>query len=457
MTERPMRDMLVRASGRKPLHMPGAQGRAPFERVDAYRLETTEIPATDDLYCPTGAIARAEALAAKSAGAESTLMLTGGSTAGVHAMLMYAARRGETVILPRTAHLSAVNACAVAGITPVFVKADIGKTGRPYVPPASYIRAMDEHPEAKAVLVTRPDYYGTLGEAKAVFDAARARGMLSLCDEAHGAYFNWDSREDNAGVCGADIFVQSAHKTLPALNGCAWLHAMRGVDADRLRLMLRMTQSSSPSFISLMALDDARAWMDLRGKQACETLHLALGKFRKRAAALGYSDGQDEPGMRYDTLRLVLNAPQGGYRLAEELAAQRIDVEMADDRRIVCILSLIDGTKRLKQLEHAFARIPAHGADKPARILPYPTDIPPRDMPLDIAAFAPCEKIPISQAVGRISAGQIGLYPPGVALVTAGERITADAADYISNAPPGAVFGVYDGGTIRCVMEESGK
>lgn len=455
MYERPMRELLKSASRRLSLHMPGAQGRAPFGRVDFYRLETTELPVTDDLYRPTGAIARAQALAAKSAGAEDAIMLTGGGTAGVQAMLLYAARRGDTVILPRTVHLSALNICAVAGLRPVLARLTSGVTGRPYVPLSSYIEAMDAHPEAKAVLVTRPDYYGALGDAEAVFAAARSRGMLALCDEAHGAHMSWDAEAANAGACGASIFVQSAHKTLPALNGCAWLFAMEGADIDRLRGALKTVQTSSPSFASLMALDDARAWMDANGRRACARLREALRRFHIRASALGYTDGQDEPDTRYDPLRLVLNAPQGGYALAEALAERGLDVEMADNRRIVCILSLMDGEKRLARLLKALGCIPAEG--NAAQIPPPPCEPPPRDMPLDIAAFAPSEAVPLARAVGRVSASHAGLYPPGTALITAGERITEDIADYLSKAPEGSLFGITPEGCIRCVMEETSK
>ena len=111
-----MREMLAGVADRLSLHMPGAQGRGPFGPVDPYRLETTELGVTDDLYAPCGAIARAEALAGRCAGAAHTLMLTGGSTAGVQAMLLYAAGGGGAVILPRNAHLSALHLCAVAGL-----------------------------------------------------------------------------------------------------------------------------------------------------------------------------------------------------------------------------------------------------------------------------------------------------------------------------------------------------
>ena len=130
-----------------------------------------------------------------------------------------------------------------------------------------------------------------------------------LCDEAHGAHLNWDADVPTAGALGADVWVQSAHKTLPALNGAAWLHAGPGVDAARLRAMLRAVQTSSPSFVTLLALDDARAWMEHSGAQALARLKAAAARFHAQAAALGYADGQDEPGWT-TTARAWCSAPR---------------------------------------------------------------------------------------------------------------------------------------------------
>ena len=357
--ERPMRDMLAGAADRLSLHMPGAQGRGPFGPVDPYRLETTELPATDDLYAPGGAIARAEALAARCAGAAHTLMLTGGSTAGVQAMLLYAAGGGGAVILPRNAHLSALHLCAVAGLEAVFARPAFTSSGLCFTPDESYLEALARRPDARALLAVRPDYYGALRWPSRAAARARALGIPVLCDEAHGAHLNWDADVPTAGALGADLWVQSAHKTLPALNGAAWLHAGPGVDAARLRAMLRAAQTSSPSFVTLLALDDARAWMEQYGAEALARLKAAAARFHAQAAALGYADGQDEPGWAYDRTRVVLRAPQGGYALSEALAARGVDVEMSDACRVVCILSPVDGPERLARLARALRDIAA--------------------------------------------------------------------------------------------------
>ena len=357
---RPIHEMLDMVSGRVSLHMPGAQGRAPFERMDPSLLETTELPVTDDLYQPAGAIAQAERLLAVSANAHASFMLQGGSTAGVHAMILYACRRGDTVILPRNVHLSALNICAVAGIIPVFAEMEELPGGWFATTPDAYRKALEDSPCAKAALAVSSDYYGLLCNLPAIADIVHSRDKLLLCDEAHGAYFNWRNDVQNAGARGADLFVQSAHKTLPALNAAAWLHAMQGIDAGRLRTILRMVQTSSPSFTLMQSMDDARAWMDEYGRDACERMLQETKAFMDQASALGFTD--DRGGIPADRLRVVLRAPWGGEWLRGKLQAMGIDVEMADTTHIVCIASLLDGEKRLRILLDALETIERESA-----------------------------------------------------------------------------------------------
>lgn len=450
--ERPMSEMLHNAAKRLSLHMPGAQGKAPFGAIDPYLLDATELAVTDDLYKPVGAIARAQELMAKSAGSAHTLLLTGGSTAGMHAMLLYAAAGGRRVILPRNVHISAIHLCAVAGIEPVFAPLAYTDAGMPYTPEESYLSAMDAAGDAAAMLIVRPDYYGTLYWPERAVQRAQERGMLVLCDEAHGAHLNWQRDVLNACELGADLCVQSAHKTLPALTAGAWLHASASVDAESLRRMLRMVQTSSPSFIIMLSLDDARAWMDENGEAAIKRLGEAVDAFYEAAGALGYTPVACP--FERDRTRVVLEAPEGGFALERVLGALGADVEMSDERRVVCILSLMDGAERLSLLLEGLkeaARV-REGASVENLPLP-PRELPPRELPLSKATFDPNEEVPLENAAGRISAGQVGLYPPGVSLVTAGERITPELKNYLTRLPRERVFGLDAAGAVRCVQQ----
>lgn len=473
-----MREMLRQSARRASLHMPATGGRGPFGRVDPYGLETTELSGTDDLYRAKGAIAKAQALAAQSAGAAYTALLQGGGTAGVQAMLLYAARRGERVILPRNCHMSALHLCALAGIEPVFPQASYTAWGRAYTSVASYREAMERHPQAKAALAVRPDYYGLMGSLGPLVQAAHDKGMLLLCDEAHGAALNWCGEGQNALAQGADMAVQSAHKTLPALNAGAWLHAAQGIDTARMGSLLPMVQTSSPSFVNLLSLDDARAWMDRHGAAACRGLGKALARFYEKAEALGYrrAQGDAPPGFGYDPLRLALAGPMSGYALGEALEAAGVDMEMCDARCVVGILPLRGYERILKKLLAALKTIsrnpsydfslPSGGAinhgsgdEVPSGVRgaapttpPYaPSSPPPRALPLSEAAFAPREGVPLAQSAGRVSAAHCGLYPPGVALVTAGEAVTPELAAFLSRQDPQRLFGLGPDGLLPCV------
>jgi arginine/lysine/ornithine decarboxylase len=268
---------------------------------------------------------------------------------------------------------------------------------------------------------------------------------------------NWLHPENSALRRGADLVIQSAHKTLPALTASAWLHGAEGIDIPLLRKRLRMVQTSSPSFITMLSLDDARAWMDEHGKAAGAALEAALADFRREAAKLGYTDGQKllPEGLRTDPRRLVLDAPQGGFRLAEQLEELGSDVELSDAAGIGCILSLMDGPERLGRLLDALRQIekPTTECDSAKAVIPAPPAIPPRRLPLHEAAFAPTESLPIHEACGRISAGQVGLYPPGVAVLSAGEEITPEIVNWLSAMPADKLFGLDEHGRLTCVRD----
>ena len=267
----PLIEALRAMDDRLSFHMPGHKGREGILPLRAH-MDVTELNVTDDLYHAEGPILAAQRLMAKSARAAHTIFLTNGSTCGVEAMLGYAAAPGERVILPRASHMSAISACALYGMEPVWVDAWADEAGAPFTRTEDVLSAVRQNPDARAVLLTRPDYFGRMMELEQIAEAAHAAGMLVLVDEAHGAHLNWLDGlkcvyrpDDGAGrECvsalnmGADMCVQSAHKTLPALTGGAFLHMNERVDADRLLSRVALTQSSSPSFLIMASLDSAR-------------------------------------------------------------------------------------------------------------------------------------------------------------------------------------------------------
>ena len=448
---RPIYDMLQSAAGRCSFHMPGHKGKAPFGPADLYALDATELPLTDDLYAPERGIAQAQRLYAGAAGAAETIFLTNGSTSGIHVMTQLYCREGDTILLPRNAHLSAVNGCIMGGVKARWLPLSMTADGLCCLKEADVIAAMDAHPEAKAIFLARPDYYGCVLPLERIVAAAHARNIRVVVDEAHGAHFPWMAGVKSAGACGADAWVQSVHKTLPGLTGSAVLHLADGADHGRALRLLRREQTSSPSFVALMSIDDARAYMEDNGRARLAAVAAAAAEVRRALPSLGYRDAHamwQGTGLAFDPTRLVIDAPQGGAALAAALLRRGVDVEMHDHCRVVLILTAMDEPEAVRGLLSVLADIPPEGADIPA--LPMLTAIPRRAMEVRAAAMADCANVPLEACEGRIAAASAGLYPPGVPLVCPGEIIPAEVIDRLVNAKNQERFGV-EGDTLLCV------
>lgn len=449
---RPMYDMLRAASSRRSFHMPGHKGVSPFGPTDLYALDTTEIPLTDDLYAPENGIARAQELYARAAGAGATIFLHNGSTAGIHAMVQLYAGEGDTVILPRNAHLSAANGCVLGGVKAEWIPITQRADGYCYVAEDDVLAALEAHPHAKALLLTRPDFYGCCLPLESIIKKAHSMGIRVVVDEAHGAHLPWLVGVASAGELGADAWVQSVHKTLPGLTGSAVLHLREAADKPRAMRILRREQTSSPSFVLLMSIDDSRAYMEETGRERLAEVAAAAAELRRAMPALGYADahaGWADTGLQFESTRVVIAAPQGGFALAKSLRQWGVDVEMADVQRVVLILSCMDEPSDILQLKDILQDIPPCAAALPA--LPDMRSLPEKVLDLRPAVMAACEAVPLEKAAGRIAAASAGLYPPGIPLVCPGERISPEVVALLQGAGTQERFGL-EGDNLLCVV-----
>ena len=458
----PLVAALAAMRARTSFHMPGHKGRAELLPLDA-AFDVTELPVTDDLYAASGPIAAAQRLAARSARAAATVLLTNGSTCGVQAMLGYAARPGQRVILPRACHLSAVSACALYGLEPVWVDSMADDGGAPFTPVEALVRAVQDAPDAACVLVTRPDYYGRMPALEPLARAAHASGMLLLVDEAHGAHLNWLGagqlwrHEPGMGVsaldAGADICVQSAHKTLNALTGGAFLNCAAGIDVERLLRCVALTQSSSPSFLIMASLDAARQYMDERGAAELERISGLCERLNARCAAWDLAPAREWFGQTCDTTRLALDVTARGitgHEALAVLAARGIDVELADPRRIVLISTVADRAEDFERLERGLAELPRGESGFTApRIARVPRGE--RICSVREAVLGATERVPLARARGRVAARALGVYPPGVPLCVPGELISHELAAMLADAQHAgaSLFGLEQG---MCVV-----
>jgi len=426
---RPIREMLDAQQGRTRFHMPGHKGR--LGPIDPAR-DVTELMGTDDLFAPSGAIAGAETLLAKSCGAGASILLTGGATAGMHAMALTFLRPGDRLLLKRSAHHSALSACVLAGAEPVFAPPDADLAAA----------ARELHPDA--VLVTRPDYFGRV-------EALPDVSVPVLVDAAHGAHFNWWESPPSAMRAGATAAVESAHKTLGALTGGAWMHFRDQDIARRARQMLRIVMSSSPSYLVLQSLDDARAWMDEFGRPALsETAELceqARAEIAKMPGLISKNLG-DPTRLYVETRGLGLS----GWSAYKRLREMGVELELADAGGVLAIATAYDRPEDFHRLTGALRRLRGDGSAPPN--LPAPACGEPCAS-LRAAALARTKRVELKDAAGEISARSVGAYPPGSAIVAPGEKFTEAAIEYLlqMDSLGAQLFGA-EGGSVEAADKE---
>lgn len=488
----PLYECLIAHEASQPVsfHVPGhrngqawqslAGQDAAYERLTRFKgvlsIDATEISATDDLHSPDSVIAEAQQMAARVFGADESMLLVGGSTAGNIAMILTVCEPGDIILVQRNVHKSVLNGLRLAGARAVFLQpAYETDEGTLLVPLLETVElALQLYPEARAVMLSTPNYYGRGVSLKPYVDTVHAYGVPLLIDEAHGAHYGLhDAFPESAIMQGADAVVQSTHKTLPAMTMGAMLH-VRGqyIDIDRLRDMLAVVQSSSPSFPIMASLDIARAMIEEQGPALFESGLANVASFRQEmnerngrlvvtasemdndelsALETGGYGPQWNSDVRIDPLRVIMRDRRGitsGYELLRMLEKQGCWAEMADEYRVLLLFGPIVSEEETKRLLGACEAIeqelaaqqqrPLRKYDRTERVeasaLKYERvvsrDIEPDQMISEPITFSTqridrdtIRTIPLLSAAGSISAETIIPYPPGIPLIYAGERI----------------------------------
>lgn len=399
-----------------------------------FEMDLTVFEETDSLHDPQGVIRQAQELAAEAYGADATYFLVNGSTVGNHAMILAACEPGEKIIIPRNAHRSVFSGLILSGAVPVYLESP--------VTPGTISLALQKHPDAKAVLITTPTYQGICVNLKEISQRVHEKGKQLLVDEAHGAHFCFHPALPlSAMKAGADICVQSSHKTLGCLTQASLLHLQGArIDQRRVRRVLQFLQTTSPSYLLLCSLDVARRQMALKGKELLDqTLELA-GEARQRLSAI---DGLSCFGREVinrnsiadlDVTKLTIDVgPWGwsGYELLKLLNKEyKLQMEYADPRNVLGIVSIGNTKKDIDRLVSALQNIDLQGRRKNKTIFPdWPTVPFSGDMSLSPlspreATLAKSECLPLEKSTDRISAELLAPYPPGIPLLVPGERIT---------------------------------
>lgn len=426
-------------------HLPGHMGQGgslqQLVTQTGWCADTSAVLDLDDIHYPYGPLGQAQDLAAMFYGARQTCFLVNGSTAGIQALSLAFLGEGDTVVLPRNAHRSVHGALALSGARPIYAPV-------PYDPslgvfhslePATLDRVLQSAPGCRVCFLETLSPYGAAADIRALVQTAHAHGAMAFVDEAWGAHLVASPRLPlSACAVPADAVVQSAHKTLSALGQGAWLHIFSArLDDERLSAALRLLQTSSPSSLILASLDEARWRLATEGTAAWErTLDLAA-EVRQRIASETCLACPNLPGG--DPTRLVISGRavgcEGALLECRLRYRHRIQVDMSDRFQALLSLTPAHTSADGEALVSALAEVGESG-----RGLSPDIDLPPfpvwQEAPLTPrqATQAAREAVPLQEAAGRVSAKRITVYPPGMALICAGELISAEQVDYLREA-----------------------
>lgn len=423
----PLYQSLTAFSSENPLRMamPGHKGKPICGLGEAYSsIDFTELPPTGNLYSSGGAIEAAETLWAKQLGFDCCLFLTGGSTQGIHTALLCAAHAGNTVLMDRVSHRSLHTGMALLDLKPVWLEREWLSEGGIVAPvsPEAVEKALCANTNLSTVCITSPTYYGVLSDVPKIAEICHSHGVTLVVDAAHGAHlpFVMDNPYE-----GADFIVTSAHKTLKAPGQSALLLARKPASMEQLREASMLFATSSPSYPMMAALDLCRCWYtEDEGQNNYRRTAAAVAALRRDYPSL---NEQDAP---LDPCRFTLCVENGGA-VEQSLHSVGIYPEMSDSGHVVFILTDCDSPTDIERLRVALDNLGLWKQERPSRTMPPLPELPERVLTPRQAAFAKTKTVPFDQSEGEIAAQQLAPYPPGVPVVSLGEKIDKKALSYL--------------------------
>lgn len=417
-----------------PGHKNGLLSNLPNEIKQALKYDVTELTGLDDFHHPEEAIHEAEQLLASAYGANRSFFLVNGSTVGNLAMIFATCEKGDTVLVQRNAHKSIFHALELVGVNPVYIspKWDIKSQTAGCIDLETLAQAVTSYPDAKAAIFTYPTYYGiTANDLAEQIKMCHAYNIPVLVDEAHGAHLTVSEKLPASALeLGADIVVQSAHKTLPAMTMASFLHMKSSlVSEQKVNRYLRMLQSSSPSYLLLASLDDARSYVANYTEADYTYLMEKRQKLIESLTMTAYLQVVEVD----DPLKLLVRAPgYTGFQLKEALEKVHVYVELADVKQVLLILPLLKqgNSYSITDLRNCMKEAYTHLKNFPCientdEIESFETImITQPEYSFEEIEKAEKEWIPYMRAVGRFAATTLIPYPPGIPLLVQGEKIT---------------------------------
>lgn len=448
----PIMDALNRFKSARvvPFDVPGhKRGRGNKELTDflgeqCLTVDVNSMKPLDNLCHPVSVIREAEMLAAEAFGAKHAFFMVNGTTSAVQAMIMTACKCGDKIIMPRNVHRSAINALIVSGAVPVYVNPGVNsELGIPLGMSISEVeKAIKEHPDAKAVLVNNPTYYGICSNLKAITELAHKHNMLVLADEAHGTHLYFgDDLPDSAMSVGADMASVSMHKSGGSLTQSSFLLINNDVSEGYTRQIINLTQTTSGSYLLLSSLDISRKNLALNGKEIFQKVREMAEYTRNEINKIdGYYAFSKElingdTIYDFDITKLsvhTLNIGLAGIEVYDLLRDEYdIQIEFGDIGNILAYISVGDRHLDLERLASALSEIKRRYQKDKSGLFDYEYINPQVVLTPQEAFYAPKQTLPLAESVGHICSEFVMCYPPGIPILAPGERITEEILDYI--------------------------
>ena len=430
-----------------PFHMPGHK-RKEHALMDPYSMDITEIEGFDNLHEPEGILLEGKERLAELYGAKESFFLVNGSTCGLLAAISAATRRGDTILMARNCHKAVYHAMYLRELKPTYIypQMDMKWWINGGIFPDKVERCLAENPEIKAVLITSPTYDGVVSDVKAIAEITHKYEIPLIVDEAHGAHFHFSNYFPTSAVkLGADLVIQSFHKTLPAMTQTAILHNCSDrVDGRLIRRFMGIYQTSSPSYILMASIDACIDTMTAEGHEMFREFTKMLERTRKRLSQCRYiclaDPEKDVNGVfDYDRSKLIFSTVKStltGAQLYDILLERyHIQMEMESETYALALAAVGDREEGFERLCQAIEEIDREEEQKVKKL--DLTGMEERKMDAKSMYCVLNQVISVSEAmetesescileecIGRISAEFAYLYPPGIPLLTPGEQIT---------------------------------
>lgn len=434
-----------------PFDVPGhKRGRGNPELIKLFgkqcvELDVNSMKPLDNLCHPVSVIKEAEELAAEAFGASHAFLMVGGTTSSVQTMVLTACKKGEKIILPRNVHRSVINALVVNGATPIYVNPDMDKRlGIALGMKISQIeKAIEENPDAVAILVNNPTYYGICSNLKKIVEIAHMHNMMVLVDEAHGTHFYFgENMPMTAMEAGADMSSISMHKSGGSLTQSSFLLIGPNVSPGYVRQVINLTQTTSASYLLLASLDISRRNLAIHGKESFNQVNAIAQYARGEINKIGgyYAYGKElingDSIYDFDTTKLTvytLDIGLAGIEVYDLLRDEYdIQVELGDIGNILAYISIGDRMREVERLVSALYDIHLRYKKDRTGMFDHEYINPSVVMSPQDAFYADKEEmIPIRETNGRVCTEFVMCYPPGIPILAPGERITQEIIDYI--------------------------